>query len=121
MTAFLLLENLLFEPLWTLEEGQVCLTGVWHCLCHRTEDKEVQELSLRRVVVPEADAAGVGAVVLHGHGSDGDADVPTVHVATEDEALLVALPVLCEVIKVPRHDVSLWTGRGQDQSCHVTL
>lgn len=73
---------------------QVYLPGVWRCLCHLTEDEEVQDCGLCGVVVPEADAAGVGPVVLHGHGAEGDADVPTVNIATELDAMVVALPVL---------------------------
>lgn len=104
---FSLLENLLFKPMWTLEEGQLCLTGAWLCLCPLTEDEEIQEVGLAGGIVPEANAAGVGPVVLHGHGADGDADVPAVDIANELDAVVVALPVLHEPIKIPRHSIIL--------------
>lgn len=47
------------------------------------------------------------SVVLHGHGADGDADVPAVDIANELDAVVVALPVLHEPIKIPRHSIIL--------------
>lgn len=76
-------------------------------LCHLTEDKEVLERGGARGVGAEADAADVGAVVLHGDGADGDADVPAVNVADELDAVVVALSILHQPIEVPRHCVNL--------------
>lgn len=81
-------------------------------LCHRTEDEEVQERGLAGRLGPEAHAAGVGAVVLHGHAVHGDADVPAVHVAVEVEAAVVALPVLHQPVEVARHSVNLAHSEG---------
>lgn len=84
--------------------------------CPLTEHEEVEERGLAGRVVPEADAADVGAIVLHGDSTDGDADVPAVGIAAEMDAVLVALPVLQEPVKVARHSIALAQREGQHQS-----
>lgn len=108
--GFLLWEDLLFTSVWALGEGQVCLAGVWQCLCHLTQDEEIQQCGLAGRVFAEAHAAGVRAVVIHGHSSDGDADVPTVNIATELDAMIVALPVLHQPVEIARHSIHLARG-----------
>ncbi|KAI1242423.1 hypothetical protein IHE44_0005963 [Lamprotornis superbus] len=92
----------------------ILTSGVWHCLCRLTEDKEIQECGRSGRVFAEADAAGVRAIVLHGHSTDGDADVPTLNIATELDAIIVALSVLHQPIEIPCHSVNLAQREGGD-------